>query len=73
MREVAVIGVGMQKWGELWEKSTRDIFVEPALMAEDVYEDLCRVRDRTNSLGRVISLQKPEIRDSTNVVQVWTG
>ncbi len=35
MREVAVIGVGMKKWGELWEKSLRDIFVETALMALD--------------------------------------
>lgn len=33
MREVAVIGVGMTKWGELWEKSLRDIFVETALLA----------------------------------------
>ena len=33
MRDVAVIGVGMQKWGELWEKSLRDIFVESALLA----------------------------------------
>jgi len=31
MREVAVIGVGMNRWGELWEKSLRDIFVEAAL------------------------------------------
>jgi acetyl-CoA C-acetyltransferase len=35
MRDVAVIGVGMQKWGELWEKSTRNIFVESALLAMD--------------------------------------
>ena len=33
MREVAVIGVGMGKWGELWEKSLRDVFVESALLA----------------------------------------
>lgn len=33
MREVALIGVGMQKWGELWEKSLRNIFVESALLA----------------------------------------
>jgi acetyl-CoA C-acetyltransferase len=33
MREVAVIGVGIQKWGELWEKSLRDMFVESALNA----------------------------------------
>ena len=33
MRDVAVIGVGMNKWGELWEKSLRDIFVEAALLA----------------------------------------
>jgi acetyl-CoA C-acetyltransferase len=35
MRDVAVIGVGMQKWGELWSKSIRDIFVESALLAMD--------------------------------------
>jgi acetyl-CoA C-acetyltransferase len=33
MRDVAVIGVGMNKWGELWQKSLRDIFVESALLA----------------------------------------
>jgi acetyl-CoA C-acetyltransferase len=33
MRDVAVIGLGMTKWGELWEKSLRDIFVETALLA----------------------------------------
>ena len=33
MRDVAVIGVGMNKWGELWKKSMRDIYVEAALMA----------------------------------------
>ncbi|MFC1587105.1 thiolase domain-containing protein [Planctomycetota bacterium] len=35
MRDVAIIGVGMQKWGELWDKSLRDIFVESALLAID--------------------------------------
>ncbi|OGF67022.1 MAG: acetyl-CoA acetyltransferase [Candidatus Fischerbacteria bacterium RBG_13_37_8] len=35
MREVAIIGAGMAKWGELWEKSLRDIFVESALLAID--------------------------------------
>ncbi|MBM3324819.1 MAG: thiolase domain-containing protein, partial [Calditrichaeota bacterium] len=35
MRDVAVIGIGMNKWGELWEKSLRDIFVEAALLAMD--------------------------------------
>jgi len=33
MRDVAIIGVGMNKWGELWEKSIRDIYVEAALLA----------------------------------------
>lgn len=33
MRDVAVIGVGMTKWGELWEKSLREIFTETALLA----------------------------------------
>lgn len=35
MREVAIIGVGMNKWGELWDKSINDIFVETALEAID--------------------------------------
>lgn len=33
MRDVAIIGVGMNKWGELWESPLRDIFVESALEA----------------------------------------
>jgi acetyl-CoA C-acetyltransferase len=35
MRDVAIIGVGMMKWGELWKKSVRDIFVEAALNSID--------------------------------------
>ena len=35
MRDVAVIGIGMNKWGELWKSSHRDIFVESALLALD--------------------------------------
>jgi acetyl-CoA C-acetyltransferase len=35
MIDVAVIGVGMIKWGELWKKSLRDMFVEAALKAID--------------------------------------
>ena len=35
MRDVAIIGVGMTRGGELWEKSLRDIFVEAALAAID--------------------------------------
>ncbi|MGD9141475.1 MAG: thiolase domain-containing protein [bacterium] len=35
MRDVAVIGVGMIKWGELWDKSLRDLYVEAALKAID--------------------------------------
>lgn len=31
MRDIAVIGIGMIKWGELWEKSIRDLCVEAAL------------------------------------------
>lgn len=30
MRDVAVIGIGMTKFGELWEKSIRSLFVEAA-------------------------------------------
>jgi acetyl-CoA C-acetyltransferase len=36
MREVAILGVGLnKKWGELWRMSGRDIFVEAALNAMD--------------------------------------
>jgi acetyl-CoA C-acetyltransferase len=35
MREVAVIGVGMNKWGELWEKPLRQVFTEAAMLALD--------------------------------------
>ena len=33
MRDVIVIGVGMTKFGELWNRSMRDIYVEAALKA----------------------------------------
>jgi acetyl-CoA C-acetyltransferase len=35
MKEVAVIGFGMTKFGELWNMSIKDIFVEAALKAID--------------------------------------
>lgn len=33
MREVAIIGVGITKFGELWDQSIRDMFAEAALKA----------------------------------------
>lgn len=33
MREVAIIGIGMTPFGELWEQSIRDMFAEAALKA----------------------------------------
>jgi acetyl-CoA C-acetyltransferase len=33
MRDVYIVGVGMTKFGELWDKSLRDLFVEAALNA----------------------------------------
>jgi len=40
MRDVAIIGTGMMKWGELWEKSLRDLAVEAALLCfEDAGTD----------------------------------
>jgi acetyl-CoA C-acetyltransferase len=35
MRDIAVIGIGMTKFGELWKQSLRDLFVEAALKAID--------------------------------------
>ena len=34
-REVAIIGIGLSEWGELWQKSYRDIFTAAALNAID--------------------------------------
>ena len=33
MREVAIVGAGMTRFGELWERSLRDLFAEAALAA----------------------------------------
>jgi acetyl-CoA C-acetyltransferase len=33
MRDVAIVGIGMNKWGELWEKDLRDLYVDAALLA----------------------------------------
>src|SRR3972149_10726903 len=33
MRDVVVVGAGMTKFGELWDKSIKDIFVDAALKA----------------------------------------
>ncbi|MHC5052365.1 MAG: thiolase family protein, partial [Planctomycetota bacterium] len=33
MREVAIVGAGMTRFGELWESSLRDLFVEAASSA----------------------------------------
>ncbi|MFP4527993.1 MAG: thiolase domain-containing protein [Candidatus Kapaibacterium sp.] len=33
MREVAIIGIGMTRFGELWDQSIRDMFAEAALKA----------------------------------------
>jgi acetyl-CoA C-acetyltransferase len=30
MREVCVVGVGMSKWGEVWRRSLRQLFVDAA-------------------------------------------
>ena len=33
MRDVAIIGLGITKWGELWDKSLRDLYSESAMLA----------------------------------------
>ncbi len=35
MREVAIVAAGMTRFGELWQSSLRDLFVEAALEALD--------------------------------------
>jgi acetyl-CoA C-acetyltransferase len=33
MRDVAIVGIGCTKFGEMWQKSFRDLFIEAGLMA----------------------------------------
>ncbi len=35
MRDVAIIGVGIGQFGEIWDKSFRDLFVDAALVLPD--------------------------------------
>ena len=35
MKDVAVIGVGMNRWGELWKTAIRDLLAESVLLALD--------------------------------------
>ena len=35
MRDVAVIGIGLSKWGELWDRGIRDLFTEAGTNAID--------------------------------------
>ena len=37
MREVAIVGAGMTRFGELWQSSLRDLFVEAAVAAARQY------------------------------------
>jgi len=39
MREVAIVGAGMTRFGELWQSSLRDLFAEAALAALEGVED----------------------------------
>jgi len=42
MRDVAIIGVGLSAWGELWDRPIRDLYVEAALNAlDDAGVDRC--------------------------------
>lgn len=59
MREVAVVGVGMIKWGELWEKSLRDMAVEAALNCfEDAGTDRADVITIGNMTGGLFNGQE---------------
>jgi acetyl-CoA C-acetyltransferase len=59
MREVAVVGIGMIKWGELWEKSLRDMAVEAALKCfEDAGTDRADVLTIGNMTGGLFNGQE---------------
>lgn len=59
MREVAIIGIGCTKFGELWDKSFRDLFVEAGISAiEDAKvqgEEIDAIYGGNMSSGRFIS------------------
>jgi acetyl-CoA C-acetyltransferase len=58
MRRVAIVGVGMSKFGELWDKSFRDIIAEAGLMAlEDANmesKDIQALYGATMASGKLI-------------------
>jgi acetyl-CoA C-acetyltransferase len=58
MRRVAIVGVGMSKFGELWDKSLRDIIAEAGLMAlEDANmesKDIQALYGATMASGKLI-------------------
>lgn len=59
MRDVCVVGVGMIKWGELWEKSLRDMAVEAALKCfEDAGTDRVDVITIGNMTGGLFNGQE---------------
>lgn len=59
MRDVCVVGVGMIKWGELWEKSLRDMAVEAALKCfEDAQTDRVDVITIGNMSGGLFNGQE---------------
>ena len=43
MRDVAIIGIGITNFGELWEKSLRDIAVEAALNVLKMQEQIALI------------------------------
>ncbi|MFQ6056851.1 MAG: thiolase domain-containing protein, partial [Methanosarcinales archaeon] len=59
MREVAIIGIGCTKFGELWDKSFRDLFVEAGISAiEDANvqgEEIDAIYGGNMSSGRFIN------------------
>ena len=61
MRDVAVIGIGCTKFGEKWESSFRDIFVQAgALALEDAQMSGEQLQDIRKKASRFMTPQEYE-------------
>ena len=55
MRDVAIVGVGMTPFGELWDSSLRQLFVDAAREALEAY---ARVAGDRSDLGAIAVLNE---------------
>ena len=64
MRDVAIVGVGLSRWGEVWDASLRTLWTEAALAALDDagLDHVDAITVERNALQRVLTLIEQRAR-----------